>query len=262
MERVPREIGLRIVIMRVRILFAALLTCASVSLTAQTTVSTVPSADEVMARLFARDLQRNAAADGYTGTRQYDLENRMFSKRSRVVANIACDPDGTMHFRVVSKDGWRSGNNSLHQALETESEISRPQSRPRALITTDNYTFQMVGTALLNGRMAYVLDAVPKREETYLFRGKIWVDAQDYALARIEGELAKTPSFWIRRVSFTLEFRKSGEYWFPWSSTSTSDVRVFGPTDVNIRFFDYYARSEAAGDGKNPAFAEAHYAKP
>lgn len=248
--------------MRVHILIAALLACASVSLTAQSPAAPTPSADEVMARLFARDLQRNAASGGYTGTRQYDLENPLFSKRSRVVANIDCDADGTMHFRVVSKMGWNSGNNSLRQALETESDISRPQSRARALITNDNYTFQMVGTALLNGRMAYVINAVPKRQETYLFRGKVWVDAQDYALARIEGRLAKTPSFWIRTVSFTLEFRKSGEYWFPWSSTSTSDVRIFGPTDVNIRFFDYCPRSEAANDGKNPAFAEAHYAKP
>src|SRR5208337_3054433 len=115
--------------------------------------------------------------------------------------------------------------------------------------------------AIEKSRIAYVIDVVPRRQEVYLFRGKIWVDAEDYALARIEAQLAKTPSIWIRTVSFTLEFRKSGDYWFPWSSTSTSDVRVFGPTNVNIRFLDYSPLSASAGKHAGLSPMEASYAQ-
>jgi hypothetical protein len=166
-----------------------------------------------------------------------------------------------MHFQIVSKEGWNSGNSSLRQALETESQISRPMTRPMTLINKDNYALQMMGTALLNGRISYVIGVVPKRQEVYLFRGKIWVDAEDYALARIEGQLAKTPSIWIRTVSFTLEFRKSGEYWFPSLSTSTSDVRVFGPTKVNIRFLEYSPQSASAANHSGLSSLEASYVR-
>ena len=245
--------------MRVRIIIAVLLACASVPMTGQTTATFSPSANEVIARMLAREMQRETAAHGYTGIRQYDLENPLFAKRAHLVANVTCDPDGTMHFQIVSKEGWNSGNSSLRQALETESQISRPMTRPMTLINKDNYALQMMGTALLNGRIAYVIEVVPKRQESYLFRGKIWVYAEDSALARIEGQLAKTPSIWIRTVRFTLEFRKSGEYWFPWLSTSTSDVRIFGPTNVSIRFLDYSPQSESAAKHSDLSSLEAYY---
>lgn len=247
--------------MNVRMNIAVLLACIAVPLSGQATAAHPPSADEVAARMLAHEMQREVAAHGYTGIRQYDLENSLFDKHAHLVANVAYDPDGAMHFQVVSKQGWISGNASLRQALETESQISRPMTRPMTLINKDNYALQMMGTALLNGRTAYVIHVVPRRQEVYLFQGKIWVDAEDYALARIEGELAKTPSIWIRSVSFTLEFRKNGEYWFPWLSTSTSDVRIFGPTIVNIRFLDYSPLSASASKHAGNSSMEASYAQ-
>ncbi len=247
--------------MKVPIIVVALLACASVPLIGQATASPAPSADEVIAKMLAHEMQSQIATRGYTGIRQYDLENPLFDKHAHLVANVACDPDGTVHFQIVSKEGWSSGNTSLRQALETESEVSRPSVRPMTLINKDNYTLQMMGTALLNGRIAYVIDVAPKRQEVYLFRGKIWVDAEDNALARIEGQLAKTPSIWIRTVRFTLEYRKSGEYWFPSLSTSTSDVRVFGPTNVSIRFLDYSPLSAAAGKHAGLSPTEASYVR-
>jgi hypothetical protein len=244
--------------MKVRIIIAALLACIS-PLTGRATTAHSPSGDEVVARMLAREMQRETTAHGYTGIRQYDLENPQFAKHSHLVANVTCEPDGTMQFQIVSKEGWNSGNSSLRQALETESEASRPMTRPMTQINKDNYAFQAMGTALLNGRTAYVIDVVPKRQEVYLFRGKIWVDAEDFALARIEGQLAKTPSIWIRTVRFTLEFRKSGEYWFPSLSTSTSDVRVFGPTSVNIQFLDYSPQSASAAKHFDLSPMEASY---
>jgi hypothetical protein len=94
-----------------------------------------------------------------------------------------------------------------------------------------------------------------------LFRGRIWVDAEDYALARVEGEPAKNPSFWIHSVHFTQEYRKNGEYWFPWSTTSVNEARIFGKTEVDIHYFDYVPRSARANKETNPEFVEARYVK-
>jgi hypothetical protein len=92
-----------------------------------------------------------------------------------------------------------------------------------------------------------------------LFEGRVWIDAQDYAVARIEGEPAKSPSFWIRGVHFVHTYQKSGPIWFPLATESTTEVRIFGATTLTIEYFDYTpnlqpspdtARADAGGGQK------------
>ena len=248
--------------MRLRILISALLACASAPLISQATAAPTPSADEVIARMFAHDVQRESTAGGYTGNRLYVLDNPTFGKQAQMVVSVTCSPDGTKNFHVVSEQGWKSANSRvLRKMLESESETSRPPVRSKARITSDNYAFQLIKAAPLDGRLAYVIEVIPKRQDAYLFRGRIWVDAEDFALARVEGEPAKNPSFWIRSVYFTQEYRKSGEYWFPWSTTSMSEARIFGKTEVDIHHFDYLPCSGKAGRDTNTELAEARYVK-
>lgn len=248
--------------MRSRILISALLACASAPLIGQAIAAPPLSADEVVARMLAHEVQRETAAGGYTGNRQYFLDNPGLNKQARMVVSVACGPDGTKNFQVVSEQGWNSANKRvLRKMLESESETSRPSVRPKARITSENYEFQLVNTATLEGRLAYVIDVIPRRQDAYLFRGRIWVDAEDYALARVEGEPAKNPSFWIRTVHFAQEYRKSGEYWFPWSTTSISEARIFGKTVVDIHHFDYFPRSGKTVRDANPELLEVRYVK-
>jgi hypothetical protein len=109
--------------------------------------------------------------------------------------------------------------------------------------------------------MAYVLEAIPKREDKSLFRGRIWVDTGDYALARVEGEPAKNPSFWTRKVQFVQQYYKTGAYWFPMETTSETDARMFGTTDVSIRYFDYRPAFDKPTDDPDYTLMEAHNAK-
>ena len=43
-----------------------------------------------------------------------------------------------------------------------------------------------------------MLQVEPKTNSRLLYRGTIWVDADDFAVAKIEAEPAHNPSFWIR----------------------------------------------------------------
>lgn len=248
--------------MRFRILISALLACASASLIGQATAAPSLPADEVIARMISHDVQRDTASGGYTGFRQYVIDNPRFDRQARMVVSVTCGQDGTKNFQVVSERGWKSANNQvLRKMLESESETSRPSVRRKARITPENYTFQLIGVAPLDGRLAYVIDVTPKRQDEYLFRGRIWVDAEDFALARTEGEPARIPSFWIHSMDFTQQYRKNGEYWFPWSTTSVNEARIFGKTEVDIHYFDYMPRSAKADKGTNPEFLEARYVK-
>ena len=72
-----------------------------------------------------------------------------------------------------------------------------------------------MGSDYIDGRLAYVIGAVPKRSDKYLFRGRVWVDAEDYAVVRVEGQPAKTASFWIHSTHFIAQYQKSGPFWYP-----------------------------------------------
>ncbi len=94
--------------------------------------------------------------------------------------------------------------------------------------------------------MAYVLEVRPKRNEKNLFRGRIWVDAEDYALARAEGNPAKKPSFWTKSIHFVQVYEKRGPLWFPLSTQSVTEAHLFGTTDVNIEYFDYAPQGQSS----------------
>jgi hypothetical protein len=244
--------------MRVHLNLASILLCSATVLAAP---GTVPNADQVVASVYARDTLREAASGGYTGNREYVLENHRLNKSARMQVRVTCDHTGTKHFEVMSEDGWKSANKHvLRQMLATESDSSRPGTRPQSRVTSDNYTFQMIDTEPLDGRTAYVIEAIPKREDKSLFRGRIWVDTEDYALARVEGEPAKNPSFWTRKVHFVQRYSKSAAYWFPLETTSVTEARIFGTTNVSIRYFDYKPALEAPAQALNPALMEARYA--
>ena len=172
--------------------------------------------------------------------RRYVLENERMNKHAEMVVRVQGDADETKHFEVVSEEGWKAAQKHvLQKMLETESEASSPEMRLKARLSPENYEFHMAKTALLDDRMAYVIDVVPRRHDGRLFEGQIWIDAQDYALARVEGKPAKNPSFWTTSVHFVHTYQKSGPFWFPASTESVTEVRIFGATSLTIHYFDY-----------------------
>src|SRR5258708_23827786 len=204
---------------------------------------TQPTAEEIVNRMAAHDLAQQASIAGYAGMRRYVLENHKFHKRAEMLVQVQGDRDGTKHFEVVSEEGWGGARKHVfHKMLESETETSRPEIRATARLIPENYDFALVETELVAGRAAYVLEIKPKRNEKYLFEGRIWVDAEDYALTRAEGKPAKKPSFWTKSIHFVQIYQKRGPAWFPLSTQSVTEAHLFGTTDVSIEYFDYAPR--------------------
>lgn len=199
-----------------------------------------PAADDVVAKMVEHDSQRQSALHGYTSGRRYVLENPHRHKRAEMVVKMECLDDGTKRFETVSASGWGAARKHLFpKLLESESEASMPGARDRSRITPQNYSFTLLGQENVNQRPAYLIAISPKTQNKYLVEGKIWVDLEDYAIVRIEGKPAKTPSFWIKSVQFVHTYRKSGQFWWPESDRSVSDVRIVGSNILTIEYFDY-----------------------
>jgi hypothetical protein len=207
---------------------------------AQDSGQQLPSVSDVVSKMIEHDNQRQAALHSYTASRRYVLENSRHRKRAEMLVTMTCLDNGYKQFQTVSAAGWGLARNHVFPGLlESESEASRPDLRERSRITPDNYSFVLLGRDSINERPAYVLAIAPKTRNKYLIEGKIWVDADEYAITRIEGKPAKNPSFWIKSVHFVHSYQKSGPFWLPASDRSVSDARILGATELTIEYFDY-----------------------
>ena len=213
----------------------------------------LPSVDEIVAKMVQRDDERRSELQGYTSVRRYVLENVKHHKQAEMLVRMVYRKDGFKEFEVISSSGWGGARKHVFpRLLEAEAEASRPGGPEDSRITPQNYSFTMLRADEVNGRKAYVIEVVPKKEKKYLMRGTIWLDAEDFAIVRIEGEPAKNPSFWIKKVQFEHKYEKHGPFWLAEADTSTSDVRIFGFTELRIDYFDYIINDAAAVEARLP----------
>jgi hypothetical protein len=99
-----------------------------------------------------------------------------------------------------------------------------------------------------DGTPYYVLRAEPKTENTYLFRGKVWVEGRDFAVARIEGEPAKNPSRWTKQSDFHHEYVRLDGFWLPAKNDTLTQLHLLGQSHLTIEYKDYQVmRAESAG---------------
>jgi len=202
------------------------------------TSAPLPSADDVVAKMIKFDAQRQSQLTGYTAFRHYSAVNK--KRHADMLVHVNCSSDGARQFDVLSEEGSGSiRKHVFHKLLSEEMEASRRGTRQSTRITPANYDFQVIGQETVATGPAYVLEVAPKTENKYLIRGKIWVDAKDYSIVRIEGQPARNPSFWVRSVHFVHTYQKVGPFWFASSTHTTSEIRIFGESELTIENSGY-----------------------
>jgi hypothetical protein len=125
----------------------------------------------------------------------------------------------------------------LKRAIESEKEAFLDK---RSTAMTDaNYRFHLAGSENVAGRPAYILDLEPRTQNKFSSRGKIWVDAEDFAVVKMETEPAKSPSFWIARTQIHFTSSKTNGFWLPEQVRSETKVRVGGTAELTINYGSY-----------------------
>jgi len=198
----------------------------------------LPSAEDLVGKMMRFDAQRQSEMTGYTATRRYLAVNK--SRHAEMLVHVACASDGTKQFTILSEAGSGSIRKQVFQKLlSEETEASRRGTRTGTRLIPANYDFQVVGQETLETGSAYVLEVTPKTANKYLINGKIWIDASDYSIVRIEGQPARNPSFWVHSVHFVHTYQKVGPFWFASTTDTTSQIRIFGESELTIGNGDY-----------------------
>jgi hypothetical protein len=84
-----------------------------------------------------------------------------------------------------------------------------------------------------------VLKVEPRAKDKFLYYGRIWVDAEDFAVVRLEAEPAKNPSFWTRKTEIEQVYIKIGDFWLPSHNHSVTAIRLGGSAELTIDYKDY-----------------------
>ena len=127
--------------------------------------------------------------------------------------------------------------------MEAETQAATGKDRTDSAITPTNYDAQLVGSDRLASRDCYVLALAPKRRDKYLFVGRAWIDKEDFAIARLEGEPAKSPSMWVVHAPFVREYQRVDRFWLPLQDETHTEIRFAGPYVLRIQYADYHITS-------------------
>jgi hypothetical protein len=219
----------------------ALLAAGIPAVAQQPTVSAPLSADEVMQRVVQMNEQRANALETYTSIRSYHLECHCLShKTADMVVRAEYDAPNKKAFTILSESGSGTVRSRVFKKLlEAELESMREENQQGSAITPQNYTFQLTGFQKIDGNEFYVLDAHPLTKNKFLFRGRIWVDANAFAIARVEGEPAVNPSWWTVKTDFKRSYQEIESFWLPESNDSETKVRIFGTAVLTIKYGEY-----------------------
>jgi hypothetical protein len=204
------------------------------------------SSAEVVEQMHVHTAARILELKHFTALRHYQVEYKGYSAtivgRMDVEANY--DAAQGMSFRIVSQSGSKFlCDKVLKRALDSEQEASRDNGATE--LTPANYKFQMVGSEMIDGRPAYILKVEPLSEGKFLYRGKIWVDAADFEVVKMESEPARNPSFFISRTLIHYTGALAHGFWLPQKIRSETKVRIGGTAVLTIDYGSYQVESDA-----------------
>lgn len=204
------------------------------------------SAAEIVERMMHANRLRDARLRRYTSLRRYRVEYQgMAHMNAEMEAEVTYDAHAGKSYRILSQSGSRSlCDKVLRRALDSEREAAADQAS--TALSPANYSFRLLGSESVEGRPAYLLAVEPIGASHFLYRGRIWIDAADYALVRIDASPARNPSFWISKTLVQQSFARTGEFWLPARNRSETHVRVGGTAVFTIDYGAYRCESSAA----------------
>lgn len=191
--------------------------------------------------------------------REYHLASpTSISKDSEVIVQLDFAP--SPRYVIQKRVGSLRGEFVVKNVLQHEMELSvSNQKLQAAAISRQNYDFRLLGSDTLEGHSCFLLQLIPKRGQPELVSGKVWVDQQSFLIRRIDGDLAKSPSWWVKTAHVDIRFSEFRGMWLQTSFIAVADVRCFGAQELSSRVLEYTGAPLAARNvnRSTPIFAVA-----
>jgi len=169
--------------------------------------------------------------DSYRALRRLEVRNRRLSEAAWMHVRTEADAGG-FRYEIVGQGGSGYVRDRLFMpALETEQKMWG--AGDQGALTLDNYTFEDRGAE--SSGLAWI-GVTPRRKDVMLVKGSIFLRPDDGDLVRVEGALARTPSFWTRNVEIVRSYERIGGVRVPVRLESTASVRIAGTSTFTMTY--------------------------
>lgn len=208
-------------------------------------IKTAPlNAEQVVSNLVRMNALRAERLQAYEGTRTYRLQYRGFpgNRDAEMHVSVKYLRPLTKAFTVVSATGSKVViDRVFKKLLESEQEALGEDNQKATALNTQNYDFTLLGfePATSTDPSRYVMQIEPRKRNKFLYRGRIWIDGQDFAVVKIQAEPAKSPSFWTKHSEIEHSYEKVGDFWLPAHNYSVSTIRLGGRAVLTIDYNEY-----------------------
>jgi hypothetical protein len=179
------------------------------------------SAETALVRFLARP---DEPVRSYRALRSFRAEG--LGKRAEMEVLVELDGDRGFRWTVLSEEGARVFlDKGFLGMLRKEQEAYASGQAGRASLTGLNYELEADG----RGPDGLVrLRVHPRRKEVALLDGHILVSPETADIVRVEGRLAKGPSFWVPRVDVVRHYARLRGHRVLMRIESVAQVRLFG----------------------------------
>ena len=134
-------------------------------------------------------------------------------------------------------------SNVILRLLQSEADHVQKDDPALNAISPANYKFSYKGLSQVDGRTVYVYQLKPRQKRSGLFKGRVYLDVYNGSIVRAEGSMAKSPSFFIKKILFQQDYEDIGLFTFPISIHSEAQTRLVGRAIVDIVYTNYQPTS-------------------
>ena len=143
--------------------------------------------------------------------------------------------DGRFSYQIVSERGSETVRGKvLRSMLEREQDLVNSGNTAKGDLTAANYEFTEAGRDVDGTR---VVQIKPKRSDVLLVDGRAVLD-DGGDLLRVEGKLAKNPSFWTSLVNIVRRYARIGGVRVPIATETVAKVKMVGTSKLQV-LYDY-----------------------
>ena len=192
----------------------------------------VERSDAAATQSIQQFLTRESHDHRYRALRRLEAENR--GRTGWLEAWTTFGPGDSFRYEVVSEGGSQYiRSRVLRGLLDGEKDAMERGDPGRSALAAANYQFESEGfdsTGLVR------IALLPRRNEGVLVAGAMFLKPADGELVRIEGRLARNPSFWVKHVDIIRSYARIAGAVVPVALETRAQLRMLGPASLRMTY--------------------------
>jgi hypothetical protein len=118
--------------------------------------------------------------------------------------------------------------------------MAKASNRESVWVTSANYEMlPEPGTVAMSGRPCLIVDLKPRRKSPHLFIGKVWIDASDFTVLRLQGVPAQSISIFTGQSSVMRDYARMDGFSMATHAEARSHSFLLGDTVMKVDYTRY-----------------------